>query len=109
MFEKVPEVTPKGNPAKLGVVVATPAVRTSLAEDLYVTLLASDPQTGTVTLHLFVNPLVVWIWIGGGIVGLGALFAMWPERRTRPVEVATPVPAAPAAAPPCTILKRAPA
>ncbi len=21
------------------------------------------------TLHLFVNPLVVWIWIGGAIVG----------------------------------------
>ena len=39
--------------------IATPAVRTSLAEDLYVTLLASDAATGEVTLHLFVNPLVV--------------------------------------------------
>jgi cytochrome c-type biogenesis protein CcmF len=65
--------------------IATPAVRTSLGEDLYVTLLASDRATETVTLHLFVNPLVVWIWIGGGIVGIGAAFAAWPERRTRPV------------------------
>ncbi len=61
--------------------IATPAVRTSLGEDLYVTLLASDPATQAVTLHLFVNPLVVWIWIGGVIVGIGSAFAIWPERR----------------------------
>ncbi|MEO6294579.1 MAG: cytochrome c-type biogenesis CcmF C-terminal domain-containing protein, partial [Candidatus Limnocylindria bacterium] len=70
--------------------IATPAVRTSLAEDLYVTLLASDPQTGAVTLHLFVNPLVVWIWIGGGIVGIGSAFAIWPERHARRVTVEQP-------------------
>ncbi|MGH2446391.1 MAG: heme lyase CcmF/NrfE family subunit, partial [Candidatus Limnocylindria bacterium] len=60
--------------------IATPAVRTSLGEDLYVTLLASDPGSGAVTLHLFVNPLVAWIWIGGAIIGLGTVFAIWPER-----------------------------
>jgi cytochrome c-type biogenesis protein CcmF len=65
--------------------IATPAVRTSLGEDLYVTLLASDAATGTVTLHLFVNPLVVWIWIGGAVAGVGATFAAWPERRARAV------------------------
>jgi cytochrome c-type biogenesis protein CcmF len=73
--------------------VATPAVRTSLAEDLYVTLLAADPDTGTVSLHLFVNPLVVWIWVGGAIVGLGSAFAVWPERRTRAVTAAEARPA----------------
>ena len=67
--------------------IATPAVRTSLGEDLYVTLLASDPATGAVTLHLFVNPFVVWIWIGGAIVGIGSAFAIWPERHARRVEV----------------------
>ncbi|MBW3612972.1 MAG: heme lyase CcmF/NrfE family subunit, partial [Chloroflexi bacterium] len=77
--------------------IATPAVRTSLAEDLYVTLLASDAGNGVVTLHLFVNPLVVWIWIGGAVVGLGAAFAVWPERRPelalaqRPVAARRPV------------------
>ena len=74
--------------------IATPAVRTSLAEDLYVTLLASDDATGAVTLHLFVNPLVVWIWIGGAIVGIAAVFAIWPERRSRPVVVEQPQPVA---------------
>ena len=67
--------------------IATPAVRTSLGEDLYVTLLASDPTSQAVTLHLFLNPLVVWIWIGGAVVGAGSAFAIWPERRRRTVAV----------------------
>jgi cytochrome c-type biogenesis protein CcmF len=71
--------------------IATPAVRTSLGEDLYVTLLAADPASRAVTLHVFVNPLVVWIWIGGAIVGLGAAFAIWPDRLARRVEVEEPM------------------
>ncbi|HEX2193519.1 MAG TPA: heme lyase CcmF/NrfE family subunit [Candidatus Limnocylindria bacterium] len=75
--------------------IATPAVRTAAGEDLYVTLLAFDPS-GAVTLHVFVNPLVVWIWIGGGVVALGAVFAAWPARRraTAPTPVEAPTPAA---------------
>jgi cytochrome c-type biogenesis protein CcmF len=61
--------------------IATPSVRSSFAEDLYVTLLGYDPTTKAVTLHVFINPLVGWIWIGGALVALGALFAIWPERR----------------------------
>ena len=44
------------------------------------------------TLHVFVNPLVVWIWVGGAIVALGAVFAIWPDRR-RPSR-SRPAPAA---------------
>jgi cytochrome c-type biogenesis protein CcmF len=68
--------------------IATPTVRTALGEDLYVTLLAFDPSTRAVTLHVFVNPFVVWIWLGGAIVVLGAAFAAWPERRRRRVPAA---------------------
>ena len=71
--------------------IATPAVATSLGEDLYVTLLASDSETGAVTLRLYVNPLVAWIWIGGAFVGVAAAFAMWPERRRRPGAAADPM------------------
>jgi cytochrome c-type biogenesis protein CcmF len=74
--------------------IATPAVRTSLGEDLYVTLLASDPGSQAVSLHLFVNPLVAWIWIGGAVVGLGAAFAVWPDRLARRVPDRAPMPAA---------------
>jgi cytochrome c-type biogenesis protein CcmF len=61
--------------------IATPSVRTGLGEDLYVTLLSYNPVAGTATLRVFVNPLVMWIWAGGLIVALGALFAIWPDRR----------------------------
>jgi cytochrome c-type biogenesis protein CcmF len=63
--------------------IATPSVSSSLGEDLYVTLIGYDQASGLVTLHVFINPLVGWIWLGGGIVALGAVFAIWPERRRR--------------------------
>jgi cytochrome c-type biogenesis protein CcmF len=78
--------------------IATPAVRTAAGEDLYVTLLAHDPASGEVTLHVFVNPLVVWIWVGGAVVALGAVFAAWPERRAVPAAAPAETPA-PAPAP----------
>jgi cytochrome c-type biogenesis protein CcmF len=68
--------------------IASPAVSSSLANDLYVTLMAYDPATSTVTLRAFVNPLVVWIWLGGGVVGIGSVFAIWPDRRRIAVEAA---------------------
>ncbi len=76
--------------------IATPAVRTSLGEDLYVTLIGFDAGSRAATIRVFVNPGVVWIWLGGGIVGLGAIFAIWPERRRAVVEL----PASDAAAEP---------
>jgi cytochrome c-type biogenesis protein CcmF len=74
--------------------IATPTVMTSVEEDFYLTLLAYEPVSGAVTLRLFINPLVVWIWVGGAVVVLGAAFAIWPGRRT----TATAAPAAPAKA-----------
>jgi cytochrome c-type biogenesis protein CcmF len=68
--------------------IATPAVRSALGEDLYVTLLSYDTKAKTVALHVFINPLVSWIWVGGAIVALGALFAIWPDRRRLAVEAA---------------------
>jgi hypothetical protein len=35
-----------------------------------------------------VNPLVVWIWIGGGIGICGALIALWPSPAARRRRVA---------------------
>ncbi len=54
------------------------AIRTSLKEDLYVSL-ASMTQEGSATFQVLINPLVVWLWIGGGLMLLGAAVAMWPE------------------------------
>ncbi|MDQ3881355.1 MAG: cytochrome c biogenesis protein CcsA [Chloroflexota bacterium] len=77
--------------------IATPAVRSTFGEDLYLTLMGYDPASGAASLHVFVNPLVGWIWLGGGVVGAAAVFAIWPDRRrgaaaTAPQPVAAPLP-----------------
>ncbi|MEX2196619.1 MAG: heme lyase CcmF/NrfE family subunit [Thermoleophilaceae bacterium] len=36
-----------------------------------------------VNVRALVSPLVAWIWIGGGIMVLGALIALWPTGRPR--------------------------
>ncbi len=82
--------------------IATPAVRSTLGEDLYVTLIGFDAGTRQATIRVFVNPGVVWIWLGGGIVGLGAVFAIWPDRKRAtvraPADEPSTAPSAPAEA-----------
>lgn len=55
------------------------AIRTTLLEDLYVILIGWD-EDGTTAFKVLVNPLVNWIWIGGGVLVLGGLLAFWPGR-----------------------------
>jgi cytochrome c biogenesis factor len=43
---------------------------------------------------MIVEPLTPWIWFGGGIVVLGALVCVSPERRHRARPVDTPAIAA---------------
>jgi cytochrome c-type biogenesis protein CcmF len=62
--------------------IATPAVASSLTKDLYLTLMAFDTEENHATIRAIVNPGVAWLWIGGGIIGLGAIIAMWPRRRS---------------------------
>ncbi|MFH1662492.1 MAG: heme lyase CcmF/NrfE family subunit [Chloroflexota bacterium] len=68
--------------------VSEVAIRSTLTEDLYIVLASWDIipltdgsqaiQAGLVAL---VNPLVIWIWIGGGIFLFGGLIAFWPGRK----------------------------
>ncbi|MBW2622912.1 MAG: heme lyase CcmF/NrfE family subunit [Deltaproteobacteria bacterium] len=54
------------------------AIQTSYKEDLYVILAGYDKEG--VTLKVLINPLVVWLWIGGVIMGLGTLIVILPDR-----------------------------
>jgi cytochrome c-type biogenesis protein CcmF len=63
------------------------ANRSTLREDLYVVLGSYDPQTQLVTVLAYVNPLVVWIWIGGLILALGTAVAVWPTAAEHEVRV----------------------
>jgi cytochrome c-type biogenesis protein CcmF len=56
------------------------AIRTTLKEDLYV-ILAGLAEDGSATFQILINPLVVWLWIGGGLLLVGATVAIWPENQ----------------------------
>jgi cytochrome c-type biogenesis protein CcmF len=56
------------------------AIRSLPHEDLYL-VLSGWAEDGSVSFHVFVNPLVQMIWIGIGIMVLGGIFVMFPDRR----------------------------
>ena len=49
-------------------------------EDLYVILSSFDREGSWAVIKVMVNPMVSWIWMGGAIMVLGTLLALWPAR-----------------------------
>lgn len=64
--------------------VPSPAVRSTPAQDFYMAI-ASTPNAGNgpVALAVYVEPLVMWLWIGGLLVVGGAVVSMVPSGRRR--------------------------
>src|SRR6478672_1486235 len=65
--------------------VPTPDVRSGPLGDLYLNLMAVRPDGSTATVKAISEPLVPWIWFGGGVVVLGAVLGAWPSSRRRAV------------------------
>ncbi|HLI28821.1 MAG TPA: cytochrome c-type biogenesis CcmF C-terminal domain-containing protein [Chloroflexota bacterium] len=78
--------------------VSTIAIQTTLPwlQDVYVVLTEAD-ASNRVTLHVYVNPLVVCVWLGGVLFLLGTLVAAWPEARGPRAAVGSAVAVQPAA------------
>lgn len=99
--------------ATFGQPISTPSVATSLVDDVYVSVISFGPDGGaatgadgdldaraagagvsgapvsidSVTLRVLVKPLVVWMWIGGGVFAAGVVLALVRRRpRTRAAE-----------------------
>lgn len=68
-------------------------IKTLGLDDIYIVLDQWD-ENGTVGLRAFINPMVSWIWIGGGVFVFGTLTLFWPaprparRRASRPVREA---------------------
>ncbi|MCL4464564.1 MAG: heme lyase CcmF/NrfE family subunit [Chloroflexi bacterium] len=61
--------------------VSEVAIRTTPQEDLYVILAGWADDYSSATFKAYVNPLIVWLWIGGVVLLLGTAIAVWPDRR----------------------------
>ncbi len=63
--------------------IGSPAVRSFLFEDLYLSVMNLDAAGGRVGLHVYVNPLVGWIWFATGVMAIGGLLAVLPLPRRK--------------------------
>jgi cytochrome c-type biogenesis protein CcmF len=65
--------------------IGTPSVRTGALRDVYLTLISAPSEKDRVTIAVAINPMIVWLWIGGGVMALGTVLALLPNlRRRRP-------------------------
>ncbi|MCC6173684.1 MAG: heme lyase CcmF/NrfE family subunit [Chloroflexi bacterium] len=67
------------------------AIRTTPLQDLYIVLGGWDAD-GSASFLVFVNPLVLWLWIGGLLAVAGTFVALWPDPRPRTVVAPMPAP-----------------
>jgi cytochrome c-type biogenesis protein CcmF len=62
-------------------------IRSTLVEDLYIILQSWSASGSTADFKIMINPLVSWIWIGGGVFLLGGLITFWPSRRSSTIKL----------------------
>ena len=82
--------------------IGKPSVRNSLTDSVLLSLTDPPTSTGSVSLKVIVQPLIVWLWIGGAVMAVGSVMAAFPGNRRRPTDaVSAPVGRGePGAAPP---------
>ncbi|MGA0878534.1 MAG: heme lyase CcmF/NrfE family subunit [Ilumatobacteraceae bacterium] len=72
---------------KQGMDIGTPSVKTGFRQDLYLTLEGNvRPDDDEARIKVFVKPLILWLWIGGGVMAVGTVLAAFPGRRRRPTD-----------------------
>ncbi|MHC4964641.1 MAG: heme lyase CcmF/NrfE family subunit [Planctomycetota bacterium] len=69
------------------------AILSSWREDVYVSLAGWEDNGAVTAIQVRINPLVLWIWIGGIVMTLGAVLSTLPPLLPRAVRARAPVPA----------------
>ncbi len=65
---------------RMGEPIGSPDVHTLATHDLYTTLMNLDARGERAGLHVFRNPVQVWLWIGAGIAAIGTALSLVPGR-----------------------------
>ncbi len=60
-------------------------IKGSWRQDVYV-VLAGIRDDNVAEIRVTFNPLVRWVWLGGGLMAIGGLVVMWPQAQRRRVE-----------------------
>jgi cytochrome c-type biogenesis protein CcmF len=63
--------------------IGTPAVRSTLGGDFYMSLMQVDPEAGRVSVRIMTMPLVPWLWVSAGVIFAGCVMVLWPQRQQR--------------------------
>ncbi len=58
------------------------AIYSTLREDLYVVYAGVNQGSDVPTIHVFLNPLVKWVWYGGIVVVMGTIVALITPRQS---------------------------
>ena len=58
------------------------AIYSTLREDLYVVYAGVNQGSDVPTIHVFLNPLVKWVWYGGMVVVMGTIVALIAPRQS---------------------------
>ena len=62
--------------------IGTPSVKTGVTEDVYLTLVSTEQSSGgEIVLGVRIIPLALWLWTGVGLMGVGTILALVPQRR----------------------------
>ncbi len=73
-------------------VIPTPSVATSWRDDVHLSLTTLPEDGSAPVIRMTVQPLIMWLWVGGIVMGLGTALAAFPGRRRRGTEpVSEPV------------------
>lgn len=71
--------------------IGRPTVKNTLTSSIMLSI-TDPPGDDSVAVKIIVQPLIVWLWIGGGVMAFGSLLAAFPGRRRRPTQpVSAPV------------------
>lgn len=73
--------------------IGDPATHTTLTEDIQISVVRLPDETdGRLVIRITEQPLIVWLWIGGGVMVFGTILAAFPGRRRIPTDpVSAPV------------------
>ncbi|MFI5044671.1 MAG: cytochrome c-type biogenesis CcmF C-terminal domain-containing protein, partial [Acidimicrobiales bacterium] len=77
-----------------GQTIGTPSVRVGPREDVFLALTSApdSDSDGAIGLRVIVQPLIMWLWVGGFVMVIGTALSLFPGRRRDPLTpVSSPV------------------